>query len=81
MSCVVHESTISPIVADVTIGFEPSQYTVFETQGFVILSVGVLDGDLQGSVNLMFTTVDDSATCELVHVVDQILSAIFDEYF
>lgn len=47
---------------DVTIGFDPVMYFTHEAEGRVSLTVRVLSGRLAHSVDVMFSTVDESAT-------------------
>ena len=45
-----------------TIGFVPDSYSVAETTGEVTLTVQIVDGQLERSVDVDFTTSDGSAT-------------------
>ena len=46
----------------IRIGFVQEQYTVSESDGFAVLEVAVLDGQLQNMVFIPFFTQDGSAT-------------------
>lgn len=46
----------------VTIGFDPEDYVVGEVDGEVSLIVRLLDGALERTVTVQFTTAPDSAT-------------------
>ena len=53
---------ISPYFTDVVIGFDPDSYTVDEgAPGIVTFTVRVLTGQLRRSVEIGFSTLDDTA--------------------
>ena len=53
-----------------TIGFNPTEYTVAENEGSVQLTVAVLAGQLQRDVSVQFST--SPATAECKHILGEI---------
>ena len=51
---------------DITIGFDPDDYTVAEGNLIVNLSVSVIDGALERSVTVVLSLEDGTATCKLL---------------
>ena len=52
----------TPIIAEITVGFNPVDYTVNEADGEVLLNVEVLSGTLERSVEIFFGTSPGTAT-------------------
>lgn len=49
------------IVADVTIGFIDSIYSVFENESMLVIQIGLLEGSLQREVIITLSTADLTA--------------------
>ena len=67
-------------LAEVTIGFRPDVYTVFESDGSVPLTVEVISGQLDRAVSVVFTTRQDTATSVYTfHLFTNIITMVSEQ--
>ena len=64
LQATLNNNTCNSLI-EITIGFDPDDYTVAEGTPTVNLFVSVIDGTLERSVTVVLSLEDGTATCKL----------------